>query len=91
MHANIHANEFAPSDIRFTSATTNDTFMLRPSNYARGDVLAFDRAYIDYAKLEGLTRNGIVYVTKIKGNLTYELEKDMMYRTAGGVMAYRIL
>ena len=90
VHANIHANEFAPSDIRFTSAATNDTFMLRPSNYARGDVLAFDRAYIDYAKLEDLTRNGIVYVTKMKGNLTYELGKDTMYQTAEGLMAYRI-
>ena len=90
VHANIHANEFAPSDIRFTSAATNDTFMLRPSNYARGDVLAFDRAYIDYAKLEDLTRNGIVYVTKMKSNLTYELEEDTMYQTAEGLMAYRI-
>ena len=47
MNSNIHANEFVPSDIRFTSATTIDSFMLNPSNYARGgDILAFDCAYI---------------------------------------------
>ena len=29
--------------------------MLRPSNYHSGDILAFDRAYIDYAKFEEMT------------------------------------
>ena len=64
VHANIHANEGVPSDIRFTSAATNDSFMLVPSNYAPGDILAIDRAYIDYAKFEELTKRGVTYVTK---------------------------
>ncbi len=33
VHTNIHANEGVPSDIKFTSAATNDSFMLMPSNY----------------------------------------------------------
>ena len=37
-------NEGVPSDIKFTSAATNDCFMLKPSNYKTGDILAFDRA-----------------------------------------------
>ena len=64
VHANIHANEGVPSDIRFTSAATNDSFMLVPSNYAPGDILAIDWAYIDYAKFEELTKRGVTYVTK---------------------------
>ena len=48
VHANIHANEGVPSDVRFTSAATNDSFMLRPSNCSTSDILAFDRAYIAY-------------------------------------------
>ena len=61
VHANIHANEFVPSDIRFTSAAKGDSFMLRPSNYHSGDILAFDRAYIDYAKFEEMTEAGVTY------------------------------
>ncbi len=38
-----YANEFVPSDIRFTSAAKGDSFMFRPSNYHSGDILAFDR------------------------------------------------
>ena len=90
VHANIHANECVPSDVRFTSAATNDSFMLRPSNYTAGDILALDRAYIDYAKFEKLTRNGVVYVTKMKSNLVYEVEQDTMYQDKDGLTVSRV-
>ena len=90
VHANIHANEGVPSDIRFTSAATNDSFMLRPSNYASGDIVALDRAYIDYAKFEELTKREVTYVTKMKKNLVYEMISDVMYMHPEGLMEYRV-
>ena len=71
VHTNIHANEGVPSDIKFTSAATNDSFMLKPTNYNEGDIVALDRAYIDYAKFEEMTGRGVIYVTKMKKNLVY--------------------
>ena len=90
VHANIHANECVPSDIRFTSAATNDSFMLQPSNYQRGDIVALDRAYIDYAKFEELTRREVTYVTKMKKNLVYETVSDVMYMHPAGLMEYHV-
>lgn len=90
VHTVIHANEGVPSDIRFTSAATNDLFMLKPVNFHDGDVLAMDRAYIDYAKLEDLTDRGVVYVTKMKKNLTFVLWEDIMWQNSMGLMEYRI-
>lgn len=90
VHTVIHANEGVPSDVRFTSAATNDSFMLKPVNFHDGDVLAMDRAYIDYAKLEELTERGVVYVTKMKKNLTYILWEDIMWQNSMGLMEYRI-
>ena len=90
VHTVIHANEGVPSDVRFTSAATNDSFMLKPVNFHNGDVLAMDRAYIDYAKLEELTERGVVYVTKMKKNLTYILWEDIMWQNSMGLMEYRI-
>ena len=88
---NIHANEGVPSDIRFTSAATNDSFMLAPSNYAAGEIVAMDRAYVDYTtKFEELTRRGVVYVTKMKKKLVYETVSDTMYMLPEGVMAVGI-
>lgn len=66
VHTVIHANEGVPSDIKFTSAATNDSFMLKPSNLNKGDILAMDRAYIDYGKFQQLTERGVIYVTKLK-------------------------
>ena len=90
VHTNIHANEGVPSDIKFTSAATNDSFMLKPSNYAPGDILAIDRAYIDYGKFEELTQRGVIYVTKMKKNLVYSVESDVMMMSEEGLMEYRI-
>ena len=90
VHTVIHANEGVPSDIKFTSAATNDSFMLRPSTLGKGDILAMDRAYIDYEKLEELTQRGVLYVTKMKKNLKYSIMEDCMYQTTDGLMEVRI-
>ena len=90
VHTVIHANEGVPSDVRFTSAATNDSFMLKPSNFHDGDVLAMDRAYIDYGKLEGLTCRGVTYVTKMKRKLSYVLWADFMWQNPNGLMECRI-
>lgn len=90
VHTVIHANEGVPSDIKFTSAATNDSFMLRPSALNKGDIIAMDRAYIDYEKLETLTLRGVLYVTKMKRNLRYSVLEDCMYQTTEGFMEVRI-
>ena len=90
VHTVIHANEGVPSDVRFTSAATNDSFMLKPSKFQEGEVLAMDRAYIDYEKLEELTNRGVTYVTKMKKNLTYLLWNDTIWQNSNGKMQYRI-
>lgn len=90
VHTVIHANEGVPSDIKFTSAATNDSFMLKPTTLSKGDIMAMDRAYIDYEKFEQLTRRGVIYVTKMKKNLKYTILSDTMYQTPDGLMEVRI-
>ena len=90
VHTVIHANEGVPSDIRFTSAATNDSFMLKPTSLHKGDIIAMDRAYIDYEKFEQLTRRGVIYVTKMKKSLRFSVESDTMYQTVDGLMEVRI-
>lgn len=65
VHTVIHANEGVPSKIK----AINDSFMLKPANYVDGDILAIDRAYIDYLKIEELAQRGVTYVTKMKKTL----------------------
>ena len=90
VHTVIHANEGVPSDIKFTSAATNDSFMLNPTTLQKGDIMAMDRAYIDYEKLEKMTQRGVIYVTKMKKNLNYKVLSDTMYQTPNGLMEVRV-
>jgi hypothetical protein len=89
VHTIINANEGVPCDVKFTSAATNDSFMLAPASYSSGEIAAMDRAYINYRKFEELTRRDVVYVTKMKQNLTYEVLVDCMDMAPEGVMQDR--
>ena len=89
VHTVIHANEGVPCDVQFTSAATNDSFMLAPSHYNHNDIIALDRAYISYDKFEELTDRGVNYVTKMKKNLNYEILVDCMQQNQQGLMEYR--
>lgn len=89
VHAVIHANEGVPCDVQFTSAATNDSFMLVPSKFSQKEIAAMDRAYINYGKFEELTERNVVYVTKMKKNLRYEVLFDFMEMTPEGRMEYR--
>ena len=89
VHAVIHANEGVPCDVQFTSAATNDSFMLAPNHYKHNEITAMDRAYINYAQFEELTDRGVVYVTKMKKKLSYEILVDCIHQKSQGVMEYR--
>ena len=90
VHAIINANEGVPCDVQYTSAATHDHFLLCPSKLNRDDIIALDRAYIDYAKFEEMTQRGIVYVTKMKRNLVFKVLDDVIYQDRSGKMAFRV-
>ena len=89
VHSVIHANEGVPCDIQFTSAAKHDHFLLSPDKLTAGEILAMDRAYIDYEKFEQMTRRGVIYVTKMKQNLTYKTLSSTYYMNAKGQMHWR--
>ena len=70
--------------MQFTSAATNDSFMLAPSHFNHDEIVAMDRAYINYAKFEELTDRRVVYVTKMKKSLRYEVLVDCMSQNPKG-------
>lgn len=89
VHTVMYANEGVPCDIKFTSAATNDSFMLVPKHYNKDQIVALDRAYICYDKFEELTKRGVIYVTKMKKNLKYEVLSDVIYQSNEGLAKYR--
>ncbi len=85
MHTVIYANEGVPSDVRFTSAATHDSFMLKHDTLNDGKIIAMDRAYINYDKFEQLSQRGVIYVTKMKKSLNYTVLEECMWQTPEGL------
>ncbi len=90
VHAIINANEGIPCDVQYTSVATHDHFLLCPSKLNRDDIVALDRAYIDYAKFEEMTQRGTVYVTKMKKGLVFKVLDNVIYQDRSGKMAFRV-
>ncbi len=68
--AHRHTRQWGvPSDIKFTSAATNDSFYVKkPSTLSKGDIVAMDRAYIDYENWSTHAKRSSV-CDKMKKNL----------------------
>ena len=90
VHKDIRANEGVAAQVSFTSAATHDSVMFAPESFDKGELVAIDRAYIDYEKFEQLTQRGVVYVTKMKAGLRYTVESDMMAMDGHGLMVSRV-
>lgn len=63
--------------------------MLAPEKFSKDDILAMDRAYVDYFKMQQLTEGGVIYVTKMKENLRFKIIRDTMYQQEEGKMKFR--
>jgi len=85
-HTVMKYEEAVPYLVRYTSAATHDHFMLKILQLPKGSFLAIDRAYIDYAKFEEMTRNGVFYVTKMKRNLTFRTQNSHYTVNAEGLV-----
>ncbi len=58
-------------------------------NFVLPQKVLSDSNNINYAKCEELTDRGVVYVTKMKKNLSYEVLVDCMHQNPQGLMEYR--
>lgn len=59
----------------FTSAAIHDFRTLKGLHFPAGSFIAMNRAYIDYAEMERLTREKVCYVAKMKKNLTFNAKR----------------
>lgn len=72
MHTVINAMEDVPCLVRFSSAATHDHTFLKELNLKKGSFVVFDKAYTDYAQYHQWTEQDIYFVTRQKGNASYE-------------------
>jgi IS4 transposase len=80
MHTIINVDEMAPKVVWFTSAATNDHYLLSKLELSpdtctvyevRGKIYVFDKGYNDYQAFKRFSDSGTGFVTRIKDNADY--------------------
>jgi hypothetical protein len=76
VHVLLDHDDYMPSFIRITEAKRHDRTITRFLNLPKGSIVAFDRAYNDYALFGVWTQNGIFFVTRMKENALYVVVEE---------------
>jgi hypothetical protein len=75
-HTIISLDDNMPCFVRYTEATRHDHILLGEVNLPKGSIIVFDKGYVDYARYEFFTEDGIYYVTRLKDNALYECGEE---------------
>jgi hypothetical protein len=78
-----------PQCVLVTDGKTQDLQAVQDLRFQPGDLLIFDRAYLDYAWLYQLHQDGVWFVTRLKSNSCYEVIKEQA--ASGPVLADQVI
>ena len=75
MHLRLDLRSFLPSFILVKSAGSNDAKEARTvcAGINAGEIVVFDRAYVDFKHLYELLQRGVFWITRAKTNMAYEV------------------
>lgn len=75
MHLRLDLASFLPNYVHIKSANSNDAKEARTvcGEIKEGEIVVFDKAYVDFKHLYELSLRGISWVTRAKDNMQYEV------------------
>ena len=66
-------SDLLPQCVILTDGRKHEMTVVKEVEFQRGDLLIFDRAYLDYAWLYDLHKKGVWFVSRLKANMCYEV------------------
>ena len=74
-HLRLNLETFLPSFVLVKAADTHDSTEAKElcAGIKSGEIVVFDRAYVDYSHLYHLTERGVFWVSRAKQNMSYEV------------------
>jgi hypothetical protein len=77
LHLLLDHDGYFPTFAHITEGAKHDVKVARNLSLAPGSIVAMDRAYIDYSLLGEWTEEGIYFVTRLKENADYVVEREL--------------
>lgn len=87
-HMLLNAQLFLPRFAIVKSAKSHDAVMARVlcNQLKDGEIVIFDKAYVDFKHLFELMQRGIVWVTRAKTNMSYDIVKKFKTTTNSSII-----
>jgi len=87
-HLRLDLHSLLPRFAIVDTARDNDNARAREvcAGIRAGEIVLFDRAYVDFAHLFGLLVRGVFWVTRTKENLQFRVVKKRLCRPAGKIL-----
>lgn len=76
-HTVMPADSYVANFIHFTSAATHDKCLLDELNLDAGDMICFDKAYIDYKRFYAWSQRDVFMITRMKDNAVFESQEEL--------------
>jgi hypothetical protein len=87
-HLRLDLHSFLPRFALIDTARDNDAKRAREvcAGIRAGEIVLFDKAYVDFAHLHDLNERGVYWVTRAKDNLQFKVAKRRIKKPAGKIL-----
>jgi hypothetical protein len=87
-HLRLDLQSFLPRFAIVDTARHNDNKRARElcAGIKAGEIVIFDKAYVDYSHLADLTRREVFWVTRAKDNMSFRVERRKQKKPAGKIL-----
>ncbi len=87
-HVRLNLQSFLPGCVIVGSAAEHDSVRARElcANVHAGEIVVFDKAYVDFAHLADLAQREVFFVTRAKTNLQYRVVKKFQDGRFGNIL-----
>ena len=93
MHLRLSVGSFLPSFVIVDTAGENDNKRAREAcaGLESGEIVLFDKAYVDYGHLHDLDARGVQWVTRAKENFKYRAVRNLPVPPGGRILKDQIV
>lgn len=91
VHLVLDHDGYLPTYVLITDGKTADVTVGRQLSFPKGSIVVVDRGYNDYTLFQAWTSQGVYFVTRLKDNSVYTVEKELTPPGRGNIISDQII
>jgi hypothetical protein len=91
VHLVLDHDGYLPTYAVITDGNTSDISVARLLTFPKGSIVVMDRGYTDYAQFQVWTRQGVYFVTRLRDNAVYTVERELAPPSRHGIITDQLV